>query len=90
MVVGDLFSQTSNTKLINDLKIEESRLLELAQQFRQQLLKSNVMDTSKKSIDSDFQYVIDQITLAYSFRFNSLEERKSNVGNILEKGLIDK
>lgn len=85
MVSSDLFSQTANIKLINDLKIEESRLLELAQQFRQQIFKSNILDIDKKAIDADFNYIIDTLTLAYTNRFSLLEDKKRDVGNIIEK-----
>lgn len=84
-MTNDLFSSTANIKLINDLKIEESRLLELAQQFRQQLFKSNILNENKKDIDSDMNYIIDNISMAYMIRFNMLEDKKSNVGNIIEK-----
>ena len=75
----------TKVKYWEQLKLEEYQLLEQFQKIRQLLFKSSLDAEYKKLIDNELDPLIDLISIKFNSSRNKLDEKDSNVGNIIEK-----
>ena len=67
---------------INELKLEESRLLEEAYKFRQLILKTQLFPADLEKIDTDLLFIFAQISFAYADKRKQVKDLHSTLGNI--------
>jgi len=75
----------TKVKYWEQLKLEESQLLEQFQKIRQMLFKSSLDAEYKKHIDNELDPIIDLVAINFNSSRNKLDVKDSNVGNIIEK-----
>jgi len=75
----------TKVKYWEQLKLEESQLLEQFQKIRQMLFKSSLDAEYKKHIDNELDPIIDLVAINFNSSRNKLDVKDSNIGNIIEK-----
>jgi hypothetical protein len=72
----------SADKIINDLKIEESEILEFGYKFRRLIRETHLDFKHKEKLDFELLSLLDLVNISYIEKIEQYKDIPKNIGNI--------